>query len=295
MDHKNIIQLATRESIEACRDIKSPDEWARFGLFIAHKCLREIRIAIKKGKRIDPQRKSDGSPATQLENDIEEMAKDKLFQFSSEVAFMGEELGSSGGGAKALFVIDPIDGTRSFLAGFESYSITIGAMIMRKPLFSLVAMPSSGLVIYRVGDGESKSFAQPFGNSTPVVNTLPQFYFPNNTVLVNVHPSRDALPLIQNLYALWELGKVSLVRSVSGSPSYLISQAAQGSNIYINNWSSGETLPFDLIPAFHILRGSGGVVLDFNGDEIDYKNHSSGFVAGLDKKVMVELIKALKG
>ncbi len=294
MDHQKIIQLARNESIEVCANVNSPEEWARFGLFIAHKCLREIHIATEKGNRIDPHHKSDGSPATQLENDIEELAKNKLFEFSSEVAFMGEEIGSSGGGAKALFVIDPIDGTRSFLAGFESYSLTIGIMIDKEPLFSLVAMPSSGLVIYRIGQGESKSFSQLLSSSIPAINSLPQYIQSGNAALVNVHPSKDALPLIQKLYTLWESGKVALVRSVSGSPSYLISQAAQGSNIYFNNWSSGDTLPFDLIPAFHILRGADGHVLNFDGHEIDYKSHNSGFVAGLDKNVMINLINDIK-
>lgn len=90
--------------------------------------------------------KEDGSPVTDLDVAVEKAIHSMLSEAMPGVAFFGEETGrsaapqagehaaasASGGvedGVTALWLVDPIDGTKSFIRGMPYYSTQIALMI----------------------------------------------------------------------------------------------------------------------------------------------------------------------
>jgi 3'(2'), 5'-bisphosphate nucleotidase len=290
-----IIREAFLDSIPPCENPDSTAEWARFGFYISFKLFKKIRHSRLRIAQLEKEDKSDGSPTTNLENEAETFAKQALAAFYPDAHFLGEELGAFAfGEEKILLLIDPIDGTRSFLSGFDTYSLTISILKEKKSIFSLVCSPSTGDFGYRIGENPSKVFQFPLHSEDIEIVKLPYIQLGENPpLLVNIHPSLASEKYLAHLYNLWKDRKVSLVKSVSGSPSLLILEAAKGGGVYLNTWSVGKTMPFDLIPSMHILLGAGGHILGLNGKQINPWNHQGMYFVGLNKKHLDYLIEEL--
>lgn len=85
-----------------------------------------------------------------------------------------------------------------------------------------------------------------------------------------------------------------MVFSVTGSPSWMLSQAAKGCFTYIHSWSKVRAKEFDLMPGIMMVKEAGGDVIDHQGDSIDGNNHLGLFIAGMDTKFLNQLKKTLE-
>src|SRR5690349_20302254 len=54
---------------------------------------------------------------------------------------VGEEFGSEGADAEYVWVLDPIDGTKSFISGMVAWGTLIGLMRFGEPVFGLMHQP----------------------------------------------------------------------------------------------------------------------------------------------------------
>lgn len=71
--------------------------------------------------------KADGSPVTAIDRGAEEMIRSMLAREVSQDAVLGEEFGASGNEHSAFrWVLDPIDGTKAFVAGVPMFGSLIG-------------------------------------------------------------------------------------------------------------------------------------------------------------------------
>ena len=73
--------------------------------------------------------KADGSPVTRADRETEQLAREWLARRFPGDAVLGEEFGAGGtSGAGRRWVIDPIDGTRSFVKGVPLWGTLIAVM-----------------------------------------------------------------------------------------------------------------------------------------------------------------------
>lgn len=120
----------------------------------------------------DVHHKRDGSPVTKADLAAEASIRDDLARIAPALPFVSEEQAEDeaphlGGGSYAL--IDPLDGTREFVAGQNEYAINIAIMTEDRPILGIVAAPALGL-LWRgiVGRGaERTTFADDGGLSRP--------------------------------------------------------------------------------------------------------------------------------
>nr|MDQ2666996.1 histidinol phosphate phosphatase [Gemmatimonadota bacterium] len=61
--------------------------------------------------------KTDGSPVTEADRAAEMAAREWVRRFFPEDGLLGEEFGEERVGARRRWIIDPIDGTKSFVRG----------------------------------------------------------------------------------------------------------------------------------------------------------------------------------
>lgn len=66
---------------------------------------------------LDVERKADGSPVTAADRGAEESAREWVRRRFPEDGVLGEEFGEERTGARRRWIIDPIDGTKSFVRG----------------------------------------------------------------------------------------------------------------------------------------------------------------------------------
>ena len=90
--------------------------------------------------------KADQSPVTQADKAVEAAIRAYLADHFPEHGIFGEEEGFSGAADGPLWVIDPIDGTRSFLSGHPLFGFLLAHLIDGQPQLGLIAMPALGEV-----------------------------------------------------------------------------------------------------------------------------------------------------
>lgn len=83
-------------------------------------------------------------PVTAADRAAEEVIRAEIGRRFPDHAILGEEFGASGDGASHTWVIDPIDGTRSFMMGLTTWGTLIGLEHNGEPLLGLVNQPFTG-------------------------------------------------------------------------------------------------------------------------------------------------------
>lgn len=92
----------------------------------------------------DLSRKDDLSPVTAADRGAERAIRDLLTAERPSDAVFGEEFGSHGGLDGRVWVIDPIDGTRAFVAGKPTFTTLIALWEGDRPLLGVVDQPITG-------------------------------------------------------------------------------------------------------------------------------------------------------
>jgi 3'(2'), 5'-bisphosphate nucleotidase len=95
--------------------------------------------------------KADGSPVTAADEAAEAVIREGLLRITPAVPIISEEhaarekpepMGQRG----SYFLVDPLDGTREFIAGRDEYTVNIAVVTDGAPLLGVIALPASGLM-----------------------------------------------------------------------------------------------------------------------------------------------------
>jgi histidinol phosphatase-like enzyme (inositol monophosphatase family) len=81
-------------------------------------------------------------------------------------AILGEELGESAGDSGYRWILDPIDGTKSFIAGVPLYSTLVGIQRDGACVAGVIHLPALGEMLFAV-QGGGAWLASPSGELTP--------------------------------------------------------------------------------------------------------------------------------
>jgi histidinol phosphatase-like enzyme (inositol monophosphatase family) len=85
--------------------------------------------------------KSDGTPVTIADRKAEELIRARVEKRYPDHAVLGEEYGESNPGARVRWILDPIDGTRSFMHGVPLYGVLIGIEVEEESAVGIVNFP----------------------------------------------------------------------------------------------------------------------------------------------------------
>lgn len=110
-------------------------------------------------RRADVQvdRKLDGSPVTAADRGAEEFLRHRIAEVFPTDAILGEEFGDKPGSSGFRWVLDPIDGTKSFIHGVPLYT-TLVAIIRddpgeAEPILGVIYAPATSEMVYAARGG----------------------------------------------------------------------------------------------------------------------------------------------
>jgi histidinol-phosphatase len=111
------------------------------GDVIALRYFRAIETRVEK--------KGDGSPVTQADRAVEQMARAKVAASGLELDVLGEEMGGRDAEAankdgRARLIIDPIDGTEEFSRGIPTFGTLLGIELRGEIVAGMVSAPALG-------------------------------------------------------------------------------------------------------------------------------------------------------
>lgn len=100
------------------------------------------------------ERKADNSPVTIADREAEKKLRALIERYWPEHGIIGEELGSSGERADYTWILDPIDGTKSFICGVPFYSTLVALMKGDEVCLGVIHLPALNETVYATcGDG----------------------------------------------------------------------------------------------------------------------------------------------
>ena len=114
----------------------------------------QVTLGFFRTKAYQVERKSDRSPVTAADKEAEKAVREAISKGYPQDGLLGEEFGSLAGQNDFEWIIDPIDGTKSFISGVPLYSTLVGLTYQGRPLIGVIAIPALGeLVMGAIGCG----------------------------------------------------------------------------------------------------------------------------------------------
>ncbi len=90
---------------------------------------------------LEVERKGDDSPVTAADRRAEQLIRDRLSDVLPQDAVLGEEFGERAGSSDFQWIVDPIDGTKSFISGVPLYSTLVGLVSGQQCLAGVIYIP----------------------------------------------------------------------------------------------------------------------------------------------------------
>ncbi|HSG49729.1 MAG TPA: inositol monophosphatase family protein, partial [Longimicrobiales bacterium] len=99
------------------------------------------------GGIVESEAKGDGSPVTIADREAEQLIRREVAARFPEHGVLGEEFPVTNEGARVRWILDPIDGTRSFMRGVPLYGVLIGVEVDGVPVVGVAHFPALGEMV----------------------------------------------------------------------------------------------------------------------------------------------------
>ncbi|CAL8975019.1 histidinol-phosphatase [Rhodoplanes serenus] len=192
---------------------------------------------------------------------------------------VGEEFGADKPDAEYVWVLDPIDGTKSFIAGMPAWGTLIALTRHGHPVFGMMHQPFFAERFS--GDGKTARYRGPRSERTLMVRPCESL---DRAVLFTTSP-RLMNQADRAVYARIE-EKVRLSRY--GGDCYAYCMLAAG---HIDLVIETELKPHDVAALIPIITGAGGIVTTWEGEAPE---QGGRLVAAGDRRVHAAALEMLK-
>ncbi len=206
-------------------------------------------------QELEVEHKSDRTPVTEADRGAEAAMRKLINERFPTHGIVAEEYGNEGDDAEWKWVLDPIDGTKSFIHGVPLFGTLIGLLYQGQPVLGAIHQPILNLLC--LGDGKSTTL-----NGRPV-QVQEKRSFAEATLLTT--SVGDDILQIHSPEARQRLLKAAgIVRTWGDCFGYLLVATGRADvmcdGVAHNAW--------DVLPLVPIIRGAGGVITDWSGGEV---------------------------
>ncbi len=201
---------------------------------------------------ISIENKPDESPVTIADKSAEEKMREIIMKEFPAHGIIGEEFGNHNEGAEYQWVLDPIDGTKSFICGTVTFGTLIALTKNGQPILGVINQPV--LKEFLIGDN---SIAELNGKK---VNVRACSKISDAILLSTDHLNIEQY---QNINAFEKLmRKVKYYRMWGDCYGYYL--VATG---YADIMVDPIMNAWDLMALVPVIRGAGGTITDYNGND----------------------------
>jgi myo-inositol-1(or 4)-monophosphatase len=205
---------------------------------------------------IEHTTKLDSSPVTDLDIKIESNLKDKLNKEFPSFGFKGEETESSNSDSNAIWYVDPIDGTSSFIHGLP-YCSNMAALVINGVVEACVIYHFASDELFTAIRGQGA-----FKNGKRIVV--------KEAELINSYVFSDAYSYI-NIYKYFEANKLKFYAPM-GATGYFMTRFAQGS-IQGVCYLRAKLKEHDIAPGVLLAEEAGGKILSLSDKPFDFSSN----------------------
>lgn len=111
------------------------------------------------------ERKSDNTPVTIADREAEQLVRDRVGKAFPDDSILGEEFPVKEGTTPFRWIVDPIDGTKSFVCGVPLYATLIGIEFEGRGVVGVIELPALGESV-AAAEGQGAWFTAADGTQT---------------------------------------------------------------------------------------------------------------------------------
>lgn len=227
--------------------------------------------------------KDDGSPASDADRASERLIVQALRETWPGIPVVAEESVADRGGAALFFLVDPLDGTRDYLAGSDEYSVNIALVSGSRPIAAALASPGR---VWIAGRETREALIQD-------VSDEPDW----TPARARPAPSGGIVALVSRRHgdSATEtcLATLAVAARRSASSALKFGLIASGeADLYLR---FGPTMEWDTAAGDHIVTMAGGLVIDASGRPPLYgqggRRYLNGPFAAMGDRSLAALIR----
>lgn len=221
--------------------------------------------------------KDDASPVTIADQETEQSIRDQLERRFPDDGIYGEEFGAQGLDLDAIWVIDPIDGTRSFIAGVPLFGMLVAMVQDHVAQIGICRLPALGQVYCAArGQGATRNGEMISVSDQTVLQDAMLFINEGEKIYANAPAVFDRLCSAGRLRRL----------SYDCQPHALV---ATGQVDAVVDY---DLKPYDYLAMVPIVEEAGGVITDWSGAPLDF-NSDGRVVTAATPRLHAELMGLL--
>jgi 3'(2'), 5'-bisphosphate nucleotidase len=217
------------------------------------------------------RQKDDLSPVTAADEASEAVLLPGLARVMPGLPVISEESvdnASAPAEGSTFALVDPLDGTREFLAGRDEYAVCIAIVTGGVPVVGVIAAPALGLVWRGIrGKGASRIAYGEGALGAPVPVGTRQWRTESPVALVSrSHLDKDT--------AAWVSRIPNLTHEACGSALKFCRLAEGGADVYAR---LATTCEWDMAAGDALVAAAGGIVTDPEGNPLTYGKKAGNF------------------
>lgn len=138
-----------------CMTTPHPDIQFRLNLAVeAAREAGEITLEYFRRDDLEVERKGDDSPVTVADRAAEQHLRQRIAEAFAEDGILGEEFPERPGSSGYRWILDPIDGTKSFIHGVPLYGTLVGVECEGESVIGVILIPALDECVYAsIGQG----------------------------------------------------------------------------------------------------------------------------------------------
>jgi histidinol phosphatase-like enzyme (inositol monophosphatase family) len=220
-------------------------------------------------------------PVTAADRGAEAAIRKLISQRFPGHGVIGEEYGEDRPDAEFVWVLDPVDGTRAFVAGLPLWAHLIGLRFQGEPLLGVIGQPYLNEVF--LGAPSGSRLIRPEGERPLRVRPCPRL---TEATVATTDPAA--------YFTGAEAGAWNQVRAGAqivrlGGDSYIFALLAMGT---IDLVVESQLKVWDIDPIVPVIENAGGVVADWRGARLG--RHGGQVAAAGDRRCLDDALISLK-
>jgi myo-inositol-1(or 4)-monophosphatase len=194
--------------------------------------------------------KGDLTPVTAADRGAEELMRRMIRERFPDHGVLGEEFGPERTDAEWVWVLDPVDGTKSFVTGVPLFGTLVALLHRGQPVLGCIHQPVLGQLV--VGDGRTTTLNGAPVRCRPTRDLAAATLLTCDWVNPSVHQDGPAFDRLSRT--------VKLARTWGDCYGYLL-LASGWADLVVDPVMN----PWDIAALVPVVRGAGGVITDWQG------------------------------
>lgn len=254
------------------------DGWQDF----AQKLANLARLTTTRHFRtpVPAQIKADNSPVTLADKETETALRECILQHFPEHGIQGEEWGIENADAELRWVIDPIDGTKAFLAGMPTFVTLIALCYRATPILGIIDQP----ILQERWVGAYEQATRYNGEIITRIQDAPSTL--HEALIATTDPALFA-PQAATLYRKL---RAACSNQICGGDGYMYGRLCSGIPHLVCEYG---LKPHDFAALVPVIEGAGGRISDWQGNPLSLNSQEGDVLAACSPDIHQAAINKL--